>query len=360
MSTYQIYHPHHVNGKELDEFLARGWFRSGSMLFISQYIFLGEDVYSPVRLRLPLAGYKMKKRLRSLYRKVTKEFSYIIRPASITAEKEALYRQHCPRFGGYVPGTLKENLLGADRQQVFDTREVCVYDGKKLIAVSFFDMGNNSMASILGLFDQAYSKFSLGMFTMLAEILYGQEQGVDFYYPGYVLPGNERFNYKLRLGNLEGYLDKGGWVSYDQLDLTALPVTRMKRELGRLAEALDEVGIKHKLVHYPPFQLDLGWGSRSQLRSPLWVYCLPGETIFPLVVDYDMAKGGFSFGLYQEMIEGLLYDIRSLFKDQTNDKTVLAMLERYKEVAFYESPYDMAEAIKLFLAAPEVEQEIFP
>ena len=34
---------------------------------------------------------------------------------------------------------------------VFDTREVCVYDGDRLIAVSYFDLGEQSMASLLGL-----------------------------------------------------------------------------------------------------------------------------------------------------------------------------------------------------------------
>jgi len=39
-----------------------------------------------------------------------------------------------------------------------------------LIAVSFFDRGLNAAASLLCIYDSAYAKYSLGIYTMLKEI----------------------------------------------------------------------------------------------------------------------------------------------------------------------------------------------
>ncbi|MCB9293514.1 MAG: GNAT family N-acetyltransferase [Lewinellaceae bacterium] len=82
---------------------------------------------------------------------------------------------------------------------VLDTREVEIYDGANLAAFSFFDVGRQSMYSKQGIYDPAYQKYSLGFFTMLVEIGYALERGCEYYYPGYVVPGNQEFDYKHRV-----------------------------------------------------------------------------------------------------------------------------------------------------------------
>ena len=74
-------------------------------------------------------------------------------------------------------------------KSIFDTYEVAVYDGSKLIGLSYFDFGQKSVASLLSVYDvtDEYKKYSLGVYTMLLEVVYAQEQDKTYYYPGYVL-----------------------------------------------------------------------------------------------------------------------------------------------------------------------------
>ena len=107
-------------------------------------------------------------------RRVENRFTVTYGHAQPNANKEALYAQHKARFKGFIHNTLSEYLSAGFQGTVFDTREVCVYDGDRLIAVSYFDLGDQSMASLLGLYDEAYGKYSLGTYTLLKEAEYGK------------------------------------------------------------------------------------------------------------------------------------------------------------------------------------------
>ncbi len=228
---FQEYYPKSLIDPELlDDYLERGWFRSGNMLYRSTITFFQDEIYAVVRTRLPLRGFHFKKRLRKMLHRNNRLFEVRIVKSVIDEDKEQLYRQHQNRFDGYVPRTLKEYLLEGSEESVFDSYEVQIYDGGKLIGVSFFDMGTEGTASILGLYDQTYSKYSLGIYTMLKEVEYSQQTGRKYFYPGYILIGNSRFDYKLRLGDtMEYYRNKGVWrpipeLKDDQVFLDSLNV----------------------------------------------------------------------------------------------------------------------------------------
>jgi len=216
---FQEYYPKSlIDPKLLDNYLAKGWFRSGNMLYRSTITFFQDEIYAVVRTRLPLGGFRFKKRLRKMLNRNNRLFEVRIVKSVINEEKEALYRLHQNRFDGYIPHTLQEYLLENSIDSVFDSYEVQVYDGKKLIGVSFFDLGKEGAASILALYDQTYSKYSLGIYTMLLEVEYCQQTGRKYFYPGYILIGNARFDYKLRLGKeMEYYQGKGIWRNMAEL-----------------------------------------------------------------------------------------------------------------------------------------------
>ena len=60
------------------------------------------------------------------------------------------------------------------------------------------------MASLLGLYDHDYTKFSLDTYTMLKEAEYGRRTG-PVVLPGYILDKRSDFDYKLKLGPMEHY-----------------------------------------------------------------------------------------------------------------------------------------------------------
>lgn len=77
--------------------------------------------------------------------------------------------------------------------------------------MSYFDVGRESLASLLGLYDPAYARFGLGIYTMLEEIEFARARELRFFYPGYVVPGLRSFEYKLELGPVQVLGEDGGW-----------------------------------------------------------------------------------------------------------------------------------------------------
>jgi len=211
MST--LFHkPPSLFGAKLDAYLVKGWFRSGQYIYTVRTLNIDGTLYFPVRIRLPLKGYQFKKSLRKIWNK-NQCFKTVCRKAFISPEKEALYEKFITRFDSYISPTLIDSLQEGGHTTIYDTYEVAIYEGNNLIAVSYFDLGHTSMASIMGVFDPAYSKYSLGIYTMLAEITFGKEKGFAYYYPGYVIPGYPKFDYKLRIGKVEFYdADEDVWA----------------------------------------------------------------------------------------------------------------------------------------------------
>lgn len=200
----RFHNPPNLYGANLDAYLTKGWFRSAQCIYTLSSIPLEGELYYPIRIRLPLKDYTFRKSLRKIIKK-NKQFRTISQRAVITPEKEALYQKFLVRFDTYIEPTLIDSLQEGGETTIYDTYEIAIYDEDKLIAVSFFDVGATTMASIMGVFDPAYSKYSLGFYTMLAEIQFGKINGFEHYYPGYVIPGYPKFDYKMRIGEVEFY-----------------------------------------------------------------------------------------------------------------------------------------------------------
>ncbi len=296
----QFFYPESLTPEELDLFLETGWFRNTDMLYRSTMTLLDGDLFSIIRTRLPLEGYTFKKRLRKLLKRNEKHFTYKINKISITKEKEQLYQQHTHRFQGYVAKTLSDCLFGCT-DNVFDTHEICVYEDDRLIAVSFFDVGARSMASLMGLYDHNYLSHSLGLYTMLLEIAFGIFTGIQFYYPGYVLPGNKRFDYKHRIGNLEYYNWEGDWRPFKEMNIHDLPGDILKDETYALQKALMEAGIPFKRMLYPLYDVEVAtMPNHELLRNPLVMDCFPNYQSSSLLIYYNAQKDIFQAGRYQQ------------------------------------------------------------
>jgi arginine-tRNA-protein transferase len=157
---------------------------------------------------------------------------------------------------------------------VYNTYEFTVYDGAKLVAVSYFDLGEDSIASILGFYDPEYKAHSLGLYTMLMEVEYGKIQGFKYFYPGYVVPGYDRFEYKLRIGPVDYYdLRSGDWLPYAAFTKEEIPIYRMRVKLEVLRQTAQKMRLNLPLKFYPLFEANLfGYPSLPFFDYPLIVY----------------------------------------------------------------------------------------
>lgn len=188
-------------GEQLDDFLARGWYRMQENLFTVHYI-AGKkenEINAAIWLRVPLEKFKKSKSQRQISNRIEKKFKIVVRKAIFDKKKARLYEQYVKkiRWRGDSFWTLE--------QPKFNSWEVCIYDGPELIAFSFFDLGKKAISSIVGIYHPDYEKYSLGNYTMIAEIEYGRQNGFEYYYPGYFVIGNPDFDYKLRFLPIEFY-----------------------------------------------------------------------------------------------------------------------------------------------------------
>ncbi|MEM1216065.1 MAG: arginine-tRNA-protein transferase, partial [Bacteroidota bacterium] len=179
-------------------------------------------------------------------------------PFQLNLEKEALYQLYRANFQGYIARSLVESLLEEEDYNIYNTVEAQIYDGDTLVGLSFFDVGEDAVSSILGIYHPRYQQYSLGYYTMLLEMEYCRRQQIRYYYPGYVVPGYTRFDYKLRIGAVD-YLSlaEGGWLPYADLTPTDVPLVAMRKRLVALKSLLDRQGIPNQPFDYPLFETNL-------------------------------------------------------------------------------------------------------
>ncbi|TXF88560.1 arginine-tRNA-protein transferase [Neolewinella aurantiaca] len=255
--------PFVLSPESLDWYLSRGWYRMGGHIFTTHFLFFNDSPYSAVWIRQDLTVHTFSRSQRKLMRKNAKLFEIATGPRVIDEEREELYLRYADNFDGRLSPTIAESLEDfGDSTSIFNTWETTIRDkvSGKLVGISYFDLGDDSAASILGIYDPLLSSFSLGYYTMLLEMDFCRSRGVDYYYPGYVVPGYKRFDYKLRLGFNEYYdLRSESWLPYNREEIDVYgPVESQQRKLKDLASLLHPEGPAGTgLYIYPLFEAKL-------------------------------------------------------------------------------------------------------
>jgi arginine-tRNA-protein transferase len=218
MAYRNMHHPSVLTGPELDGYLARGWYRMQQSIFTITHSFREEFVdFRPVWwLRFPVQGlprHRSHDRIRRRNRHLQVRLEASFRPDAASEELYARYLAAMP-FDGYP--SITDALYGDDGPgagTIYDTRAIILSDGGRDVAIGIFDRGQYAGASILHGYDPAYARHSLGKYLMLLTLDHLAEAGCEWYYPGYVVSGVPRFDYKLFLGrDRADYFDPAGQV----------------------------------------------------------------------------------------------------------------------------------------------------
>jgi arginine-tRNA-protein transferase len=283
------HYPEILNLWELDHYLEKGWYRMGQVIFTTHFLFFGSEVFSALWIRLPLQNYQFKGGNRKLMNKIFTQFKIVIRPAEIDLEKDDLYAIYAENFDGNLAPNLNDMLLEFSEESIYDTWEIAVYDQELLIACSFFDRGFTSIASIFAMYHPDYEKCSLGYFTLLAEIDYAINHGYAYFYPGYVVPGNKRFDYKLRIGEVEYYdLKSEKWIDYKLLDFEKIPIFQIAKKIDSIKEFFWAKNIFTQKMYYSFFEINLvslGLVSKSDYLEYPMILLIPDTNYIMITFD---------------------------------------------------------------------------
>ncbi len=259
----------------------------GQTIFTTQFLSFESKLYTALWLRLHLKDYKMRKSLRKIVKKVENNFRVIIQPATFGLDKEILFEKYKKEFKGNFNSSVSGYMLDHQTQNIYNTLECLVYDDNKLIAFSYFDIGATATASILGVYDPDYKAFSLGIYTMLKEVNWAVENGYEWYYPGYFVPGYERFDYKCRVGAMEYYdYTTKKWGGVDTLDHNSLLTEKLKKKLFEIHNEISEHLNNGYLVFYRYYDVwyQQNWKNKIYDHPLLLLYVINRNGY---IVEYD-------------------------------------------------------------------------
>ena len=143
----------------------------------------------------------------------------MIQDCFIDEEKENLFFIHAKRFTENRPDSIF-NFLSKDNPATTpcELKEICLYDEKKLVAVSFLDIGEIASSSVYAMFHPEYAKRSLGIYTLLLEIQHSIDQKLEYLYPGYAYRQSSFYDYKKNFQPIEYFDWNGKWLPYIKND----------------------------------------------------------------------------------------------------------------------------------------------
>lgn len=293
----RVVRPDRLTPQELDDYLLRGWFRIGQAMMTCRVVQFDGVLRPAIWTRLPLETHRFRKSARRVMIRNAERFRVEVGPVRLDDEREQLYQRYRQIARGERSSTLEDFLYGESTRDVFDTREVRVWDEDRLVAFSWFDVGAESVQSLIGVYDPELSKHSLGFYTMLLEVQHAVDIGLKYHYPGYVLPGDPAMDYKLRLGAVE-FLDPWTrqWRPIEELVQVPLPTDKLDQGLRAAREALLKVGVPAEIRRYPWFEAP-AWQPdlAACLDQPVVVECFPGKRSSSLLlVTHEVERGAFS------------------------------------------------------------------
>jgi arginyl-tRNA--protein-N-Asp/Glu arginylyltransferase len=243
----RVVRPEQLSRGELDEYLEQGWFRIGQTLMTCRMVLFDGTLRTALWTRLHIGGdHQFSKSSRKLLSRNRRRFRVEVRDVTVDAQREALYQRYRRSARGDRSPSLEDFLYGySDPLDLFYTREIDLWDGDRLVAFSWFDIGHETAQSLMGVYDPDLSRHSLGFTTMLLEIDEARRAGVRYYYPGYVLPGEPAMDYKLRIGDVEWHdPDQARWRPWSEVHQYELSESRIRRALRDASEALAGQGVR--------------------------------------------------------------------------------------------------------------------
>lgn len=196
---------------DFDALLAQGERRMGGYFYRTACV----GCRACEMLRVPVDRFRMSRSQGRTARR-NRDVRVELGPIVVDAERLELYNRHKSERGLDTCGrriTADEywSFLGNSHVRSVEVR---YFVDDRLIALSILDLGAKSASSVYHYFDPTESKRSLGVFSVLAEIVLCQQLELDWYYLGYWVRECRHLSYKSQYLPHERLIGER-WVAYE-------------------------------------------------------------------------------------------------------------------------------------------------
>ena len=162
-------------------------------------------------LRIPLSNYEPRRSARRLLARNAGLRCHVTAPAP-SKEAYALYRLHLRRFDGQGESSY-DRFVQSFFSPLQGNAQMSVYDGDKTVAIMHLDVTALSMSAVYCYYDDDYHRESLGSYAIFRALEMARENGLRWFYLGYLVEENRHMAYKARFRPSE-VLSLRGWVPF--------------------------------------------------------------------------------------------------------------------------------------------------
>jgi len=197
-----------LSPEEFDMMLNNGWRHFGFFFFIPNC--RSCNLCTPVRTSI--FNFSMSKSQRRNLSKNDKIIEVEFVNLEYKKEYFEIYKKHSMvKFNqetsekDFIESFFSDSLSGSTRISLYKYNN-------KLVAIGFIDISETGISSVYFCYDTDYSRFGLGVYSVLKEIEYGKLLNKSYYYLGYYIKGNQSMEYKIKYTPCE-FLDwnRGSW-----------------------------------------------------------------------------------------------------------------------------------------------------
>jgi len=192
------------------------------MLLSSGYRHFGEIFFRPmcgacrscIPIRIPVEQFSPSQAVRRLFNR-NKHFTVTLEQPSPSEQTYELYKQHKKRFKSQVFDSYDFYVKSFFGPPYFTfNRVLAVRDEGKTVALTHLDVTADAMSAVYCYFDERYSRFSPGTYSVYKEIEICKQLGIRWLYLGFYVPGNRHMDYKTRFKPNQLMRKDYKWIDY--------------------------------------------------------------------------------------------------------------------------------------------------
>jgi len=207
LSRSEAYYVEHMDGSAYEKLMARGFRRSGRVIYRPRCRGCGECR----QLRVPIDRFAPSKSMRRIGRR-NADLTVSLGAPTPTEQKFDIFTRYLDHQHDDMMPRTYESFTEFLYDSPMATVEICYCLGRRIVSVSIADRCPGGLSSVYCYFDPEYQNRCLGTFSVLWEIEHCRTTGQGYYYMGYYIANSPTMAYKTRFRPTEILVGDDQWI----------------------------------------------------------------------------------------------------------------------------------------------------